>query len=148
MRRAFASWLPAASPPPPGALALLGFVAALLCLISERVLVRGGRCAVTDAALLDLQVAMGALASAAWRQVEAGEGAVPSAASTRRVEAALRALIVALRAFLTATARDRPPSRAIRRVRREARRAIPSLPTSDPAMRAGLARDGPARAPS
>ena len=135
---------PAPNPAPDAAafaLAMMGMVAALICLLSDRVLPRfGARMERADAeALLRVQVAMLGLAGAAWRGVEA-----PEAAPSRAMETWAAALHDAVAALALRASRRRPTARRPFAAPAPARRAAPPA-TRVVAARVGAAhpRDGP-----
>ena len=135
----------AAEPSPfeAGPLAMLGFVAALLVFVAERVMPRWRGCAAADLALLRLQAAMVVLAASAWAGIEAEEGERPRRALPDPEDALVEvhAALVALLAIVSAMPCHRR-RRGPRRTRREGRRALRALPRLHCAP-FGRARDGP-----
>lgn len=135
------------SPAPPGAqaLALLGMVAALLCLIAERVLPRLRADGSTGAALVQVHAAMALLAAAAWREIERADAPGAPSGPSLALEEAAALLHDAMRALLACLARRarRPvPGSSLRRA--EGGSLVPlSAPRRSPAPCGGRARDGP-----
>ena len=129
------------------ALAMLGMVAALICFIAERVLPRWSGQAEAGAALLRVQIAMVALAGAAWRDLEAGG---TDEAAWEEMQGCATAVLSAMQALLAATRRTGGARwTAGQGVSPKARQAwgIPARrELAVRAMPAGLARDGPREA--
>ena len=129
---------PASAP----ALAILGLVAALVCLVTERVLPRWSpRPGSADAAALwRVQLALAALAVTAWRQVER---LGPDAPPTTELEDRAAEMHDAMRALVPCAARmrRRPPVPGTVRPALVSPRA-PALRAKQPATQ-GLPRDGP-----
>ena len=133
---------------PPGALAMLGLVAALVTLLCERVLPRWRGCPVTGAALLEVQHAMVLLAAVAWDELDAPE----TRAGAWRMEAAALRMRDAMRALM-ATIESRPALRrrrwtvAPRAPRREGGGARPLRGFAATWAPLARARDGPGPEP-
>ena len=155
---------PAHAPTPAAALATLGMVAALVCLLAERVLPRiaqggMGRDVRVAFALLEVQHAMLGLAAAAWREVEMVPYGTSIQACAEPVDVTpevamattrMHAALTDLMALLSACPRARPASRPSPL---SGRGAAPSASVRPRAARragrahAGRARDGPDRLP-
>ena len=133
---------PCSPDPAATALGLLGMVVALIFFVQQRLLPRLRTCPEAAAAMLEVQLAMAALAGAAWAQVEAPR---TGAAAERHLEACARRMRDSLAALVACLARRvrRPFPAGRGHAARPALRPSCAMPAAAPSPRA---RDGPPRA--